>query len=339
MSARLARCLASMVLLGAGCDGGAVDVTQRDPGGSAGAPSRASDAPTDPASPAPQTAAGGSACTGRSPQPADAVWTLLHDGLERQFHVHVPRGYDPARPTPVVLNLPGLSETADMQEALTVMTPKADAAGFVVVYPSSVNLSWNAGTCCGYAAQNHVDDIGFVRAMLDDLEARLCVDARRVFVTGMSNGGMMSHRIACELADRVAAVAPVAGSLVVQTCTPARPISVMHFHGTADPLVPFTGWFPAIPVQAFPAVPDVLAGWAARDGCDASPLPFLQKDDTTCERWSGCRGATSVELCTVDGGGHTWPGGLPVPGLGKTTWAISATDMMWDFFREHPMPE
>jgi len=303
-----------------GCGGGAV-----------------ADAGVD-ADPGPAVDAGARSCSGLAAQPPDAVWTLAHGGLPRQFHVHVPPQYDPSRPTPLVMNLPGLGETADLQAALSLMSPKADAEGFIVVYPSSVDLSWNAGTCCGWASENRLDDIGFLRAMLDALEAGLCVDPRRVFATGMSNGGMMAHRIACEMADRVAAVAPVAGSLLVG-CAPSRPIGVMHFHGTADPLVPYDGWFPGIPLQAFPSVPEVLAGWRARDGCGPAPVEFLRAGDSHCERWSGCRGGADVELCTVDGGGHTWPGGTPVPGLGNTTMAISATDMMWQFFVEHPLPE
>jgi polyhydroxybutyrate depolymerase len=322
---------ACLVLLA--CDGGPVDVTQHGPGPGA-TPPGASAGGTDPASPLPPATDSG--CIGLQRPPADEVSTLLHDGLERQFHVHVPPSYDPGRPTPLILNLPGLGETADEQEALTGMTPKADAAGFVVVYPYSINTSWDAGTCCGYAAQNHLDDIGFIRDMLDALQARLCVDPRRIYATGMSNGGMMSHRIACELGDRVAAVAPVAGDLVVPTCSPPRPVSVMHFHGTADPLVPYTGWFPAIPLQAFPAIPDMIAGWAARDGCDPTPIEFFRKDDTHCSRWPRCSGGADVELCTVDNGGHTWPGGLPLP-TGNTTYAISATDMMWDFFQAHSL--
>jgi polyhydroxybutyrate depolymerase len=111
----------------------------------------------------------------------------------------------------------------------------------------------------------------------------------------------------------------------------------MAFHGTADPLVPYDGWLPAVPVQAFPAVPDELAAWAMRDGCDATPVEFLRTGDSHCQRWPRCRGGAEVELCTVDGGGHTWPGGFPLP-TGYTTNAINASDMMWQFFERHPMP-
>ena len=273
-------------------------------------------------------------CTGRDAQPLDATWTIVAGGLERRFDVHVPASYDPATPTPVVFNFHGYTSNAAQQAFLSGMNAASDAAGFVAVHPQGTGAtpSWNAGACCGSAAADGVDDVGFVDAALDALEAGLCVDPDRVYATGFSNGGFLSHRLACERADRFAAIAPVAGVLGVATCTPARPVPVLQFHGTLDSLVPFGG----DPQNGFPSVRETFESWAARDGCTGAPAVTFAEGDTTCESYASCDGGAEVTLCTVEGGGHTWPGGVPIPGLGHTTTAVVATDAMWSFFAAHP---
>jgi polyhydroxybutyrate depolymerase len=259
---------------------------------------------------------------------------LTWSGATRTANVHVPASYDPSKPTPLVLNFHGYTSDGGQEALLSNMSAKADQAGFVVVYPQGLNQSWNAGACCGVSASSGVDDVGFVGQLLDELESRLCVDVHRVFATGMSNGGFLSHRLGCEMSTRIAAIAPVAGVLGVPACNPVRPVPVMHFHGTADPLVPYDG----SPSLGFPSVEDTFTGWAARDSCAGSPATTFSKGDTSCASYEQCAGGASVTLCTVQGGGHTWPGGLPVPALGYTTTELSATDAMWTFFTQHPLP-
>jgi polyhydroxybutyrate depolymerase len=275
-------------------------------------------------------------CSGKPILPHDITWTIQSGGLPRVANVHIPEGYDPNVGTPVVLNFHGFTSDAVQEALLSEMTPKADAAGFVVIYPygTGAPLSWNAGACCGTAAATNVDDIGFVRDLINYAEQQLCVDPARIFATGMSNGGFLSHRIGCEMADVVAAVAPVAGVDGMPTCTPSRPMPVMHFHGTLDPLVPWNG----DPVLGFISVPSSIAGWAQRDACTGSPVQTYSNGDSSCATYEQCAGGADVTLCTVQGGGHTWPGGLPVPTLGMTTTDLSATDAMWTFFQAHPMP-
>jgi polyhydroxybutyrate depolymerase len=275
-------------------------------------------------------------CTGKVAQPLDDTWTLNVSGTARTLHVHVPASYDPATPMPVVLNFHGFTSNAAEEDLLSGMSSKADASGFIAVHPEGLGTpqSWNAGACCGYATANGVDDMGFVTAMLDQLEGLLCVDTHRVFATGMSNGGFFSHRLACELSTRIAAVAPVAGVLGEPTCNPTRPVPVMEFHGTLDPLVPYGG----DPVLGFPPVPQTFTGWSTRDGCTGTPTDTFDDVDSHCSTYSSCSAGAVVTLCTVDGGGHTWPGGLPVPALGYTTPFLSATDAMWTFFQAHPLP-
>ena len=280
---------------------------------------------------------GGSAtahCTGRIAQPLDATWTLSSDGQSRTFNVHVPASYDPARRSPVVLNFHGYSSNAAQEDYLAQMSAKADKVGFIAVHPEGLMNSWNAGACCGNSAQTSVDDVGFVRDLLDQLEGTLCVDARRVFATGMSNGGFLSHRLGCEMSERIAAIAPVAGVLALASCNPTRAVPVIEFHGTADTIVAYDG----NAAQGFPDVASTFAAWAKRDGCVGQPTETYRNADAHCATYATCAGGAAVALCTIDGGGHTWPGGTPVPSLGYTTPNLSATDAMWDFFTKHPLP-
>ncbi len=275
-------------------------------------------------------------CSGKSAQPRDAVWTIDAGGLQRVVNVHVPASYDPSHGVPLVLDFHGFTSDSVQEIILSRTDAKSDAVGFISMHPLGVGVprSWNAGACCGYAAMAHVDDIAFVRALLDTAAAKLCIDPHRIYATGMSNGAFFSHRIACELGDRFAAVAPVAGTLGMPTCTPVRPMPVMAFNGTADLLVPYNG----DPVLGFPPVLDTFHGWAMRDGCTGNPVVTFEHGDARCETFEQCTAGATVTQCTIEGGGHTWPGGLPVPALGYTSNDISATDAMWTFFAAHPLP-
>jgi polyhydroxybutyrate depolymerase len=298
------------------------------------------DTPTPPATtaggttPAPAPAA--APCTGKAALKGDLDWTMKVDGKDRVVHVHLPTSYDPTKAVPVVLDFHGYTSNGPQQDILAHMSEKADASSFIAVHPEGTGTtpSWNAGACCGDAASAAVDDVGFVGKIIDELESKLCVDAHRVFATGMSNGGFLSHRLACELSGRIAAVAPVAGVLAIPTCTPSRPMSVFQFHGKLDGLVSYDG----APTMGFPSVPQTMSGWAARSGCSVTPRETSKKGEVTCVTYDGCQGGAEINLCTVAGGGHTWPGGTPVPSLGHTTTDIVATDMMWDFFLKHPLP-
>jgi polyhydroxybutyrate depolymerase len=290
---------------------------------------------TDGGDPPPTAADGGMRCSGRTKPPADATWTLMSGGLSRTLAVHVPAGYDPTQPTPLVLNFHGQFSDGAQEDMLSGMSAKADDAGFIAVFPEGVGASWNAGgDCCDPALTENVDDVGFVEDILTAASAELCVDRARVFATGMSNGAYFAHRLGCALAGEIAAIAPVSGVLSVPpACEPSRPMPVMEFHGTADPVVPYDGG--GTPEE--PSVPATFAGWAMRDGCQGAPKATFQSGDVTCSSYEACNATSEVTLCTVDGGGHAWPGGLSVPLLGYTTTSISATDSMWSFFVAHPL--
>jgi len=232
------------------------------------------------------------------------------------------------------------------------LSDKADEAGFIVVYPNGtgkgdVLLVWNAGGWHGPNADKQPDDVKFVRELLDDLAKVVNVDPRRIYATGMSNGGMMCYRLAAELSSQIAAIAPVSGTVAVEKCHPQRPVPVMHFHGTDDKLVPFNGPDQrTAKVFAFKSVEETIRTWAKIDGCPTKPmttkLPHTTDDGTTVERKTYGPGKEGAEviLFVINGGGHTWPGRKwPVPWLGKTTKDISASDLMWEFFKRHPMTD
>jgi polyhydroxybutyrate depolymerase len=322
-------------------------------GSEAAAPSAATNggdppATTDPASPgdpatpgAPSTPAPGtpaaSACTGKAALSGDLEWTVKQGGLDRAVHVHVPAKYDPTKPTPVVLNFHGFTSNGKEQAMYTGMDRKADEAGFIAVHGEGIGQqkSWNAGVCCGEAMETKVDDVALVSKIIDELESKLCVDAKRVFATGMSNGGFLSHRLACELSNRIAAIAPVAGVMGVPTCTPPRAVSVMQFHGTYDALVPYDGVDSND--RKFPSVAATADAWAQRNACTDTARTTFESGDAKCTTRDKCTAGSEVTVCAITGGGHTWPGAFPVAMMGHTSQSIRATDAMWEFFQKHPL--
>ena len=274
--------------------------------------------------------------------------SLSFDGRERRYLVHIPPSYDGRAPVPLVIVLHGGGGNAESAVRMTAFSDKADKEEFIVVYPNGTGrlvdrlLTWNSGNCCGYALDQHVDDVGFVRALIREVEGTYRIDERRIFATGMSNGGMMSYRLACELADLIAAIGPVAGALNVESCAPSMPVSVVAFHGTADEHVLYEGGEPRKRADSHPRIDRSVAYamdfWARRNGCSSSS----QRQTTgsiTVETYTDCRAGTGVTLYAVKGGGHAWPGGQRGTAAGDPpTRELSATDAMWDFFARHPKP-
>jgi polyhydroxybutyrate depolymerase len=264
--------------------------------------------------------------------------TLEFGGRTRTYLIHPPRGYDSKTPVPLVLVLHGAVQGAANAESMSGMSAKADKENFLVAYPNGTSRSglaptWNAGACCGYAMTNKVDDVGFLRALIDGLEHDYTVDPKRIFVTGISNGGMMSYRLACELADRIAAIAPVEGAQDVE-CRPSGPVSVLIFHGTADLLVPYKGGktpFQIGPKRTDTSVSSTVAFWVKQDGCSTTPK-HQETSQLRIDTYSGCKDGTGVALYTIPGGHHMWPGTR----LSHND--VAATDIMWSFFAAHPKP-
>jgi polyhydroxybutyrate depolymerase len=278
--------------------------------------------------------------------PGDYVRKLPIGNLSRSYLVHIPARYDPRNPTPVVLALHSAAMNGASMARFCGLSEKADRAGFIVVYPNGTGstplfLYWDAGGVRGRVS----DDVGYIARLLDDVATVVNVDPKRVFATGMSNGGMMCYRLAAELSDRIAAIAPVSGTMAIETCQPRRPVSVLHFHGTNDGLVLFGGPDDRIPKNLrFLSVDDATRAWAKTNGCPSTPLvarlPDSADDGLTVVRktYGPGKEGSEVVLYVIEGGGHTWPGRDPlVPFLGKSTKDISANDLIWEFFEKHPM--
>ncbi len=255
------------------------------------------------------------------------------DGVVRTYRVFVPPALDRSRPAPLVLFLHGGGNSVEDTVRTTGFDRQAADGGFIVAYPEGTRREWNAGTCCGSAPSRKVDDVGFLTQLLDRLEADYPVDRARVFAAGVSNGAMMAYRLACERADRIGAVASVAGAVVTGDCQPARPVSVLEVHGTEDPLVPYTGGQPSAPeAQGGPPYTSTAAmarRWAEVDGCP-SPAPAKVAAPVTTDTWAGCRNGSTVTLVTVAGGGHVWF----APGLGPANGALDASATIGRFLAD-----
>jgi polyhydroxybutyrate depolymerase len=223
----------------------------------------------------------------------------------------------------------------------------SDKAGFIVVYPSGTGtgpfLVWNAGGFRGKLAEGKPDDVAYIGKLLDDLATVVNVDTKRVYACGMSNGAMMCYRLAAEMSDRIAAIAPVAGTIAIEESKPQRPVPVIHFHGTKDNIVPFEMPKRKSQFMKFLGVEESIQTWVNLNGCDKTcTTETISKDDdelkVTRQTYSGRKAGADVVLITIEDGGHTWPGQQPPVGfIGKSAQNISANEIMWEFFQKHPL--
>jgi polyhydroxybutyrate depolymerase len=247
----------------------------------------------------------------------------MHGGAQRSYRLHVPSSYS-GQPMALVLVLHGYTETAQLIQLQTGFDALSAPRDYVTVYPQGLSNSWNGGgTCCGSSATQNVDDAGFLRALIAALSAEYCVDARRVHVAGMSNGGFMAHRVACELADVVASVASCAGQLQRSPCSPSRHVPLIQMHGTSDAIVPYNGvWYPSTETT--------MRGWAMRNGCTATtPTRTSSTSAVDVDEWP-CPADGRVVLHSVKGGSHTW--------FQPSTGNPGATRVFADFFDANPKP-
>ena len=258
-------------------------------------------------------------------------------GRVRRYLLHDPPGLTRHGAKPLVIVLHGDKGTAAGIRRLTGFDAVADRAGFLVVYPEGTGWaglpmrSWNAGNCCGYPMGTRVDDVAFIRTLVDELVQTGSADARRVYITGFSNGGMMAYRLACELSDRLTAIAPVAGAMAFAPCAPTRPVSVLAVHGTADAHVPYEGGRSLRTQDERVDVPvaDAVSFWVRHNGCSPQPETTLV-GLAARTRYTGCRGGTEVVLYTLDAGGHEWPG--------RRARDVPTTELLWEFFSQHTAP-
>jgi polyhydroxybutyrate depolymerase len=262
---------------------------------------------------------------------------LTHDGVQYGYLVHLPPSYDGTKRTPLLVNWHAYRSNAFQQQFYTGTDTVADEQGFIVVYPDSPDRSWAAGTCCTNfdGGMPNRDDIGFARALVTAVSKAACIDSKRVYATGMSNGGFMAHRVACEAADIFAAVAPVAANNGVANCQPSRPVPIMHFHGTADTTI---GYEATELSGEGVGVVEMMRRWGTRNGCTKGPDTTFQMGTVTCQTWSECNAGALVTLCTAEGAEHCWPGATFCPEGKPFTTDISATRDGWAFMKKFVLP-
>ncbi|HET8936676.1 MAG TPA: PHB depolymerase family esterase [Polyangiales bacterium] len=251
--------------------------------------------------------------------------TLMHGGRERRFSVYVPSSITGGMRVPLVLDFHGNGSTGAQEQSGSGWRQKADAEHFIVVYPDGIGNGWNVGNCCGEALMSMVDDVGFARAMVENVETEACIDAHRVYATGISNGAGLAHRLACEAADVFAAIAAASADLVTDPCKPARPISEISVRGLSDTLVAYeggntgsTGWYS-------PGAKGTLDLWKSIDGCMGSPTETLEY----CETYTQCSAGVEVTLCSLPGTGHI---------LYQNSLNFSVSDNAWEMFKRQTLP-
>ncbi|MEO3855452.1 PHB depolymerase family esterase [Acrocarpospora sp. B8E8] len=258
--------------------------------------------------------------------------TIVVGGLTRTFHLYRPDSLPAA--VPLVVMLHGGFGSGAQAERDYGWDTMADTGGFVVAYPDGFGRAWNAGAgCCGRPGTQDVDDVAFVAAVVTRIRRDLPVDPSRVYAAGMSNGAMLAYRLACDT-DLFAAIAPVAGTLL-GPCPRPRPVSLLHIHGTADQRVPYDG-SRGIGQSAIdgPPVPDLITRWRTAGGCGAATV---RTEGPSTISTATCANGRAIELITVAGAGHQWPGGAGDRVLlDKPSDAFDATATIWSFFAGHP---
>ena len=252
----------------------------------------------------------------------------------------MPESYDPTVPTPLVISLHGFVEWPAHQMEISHWNDLADQYGFIVVYPSGTSfpLRWRAYRPSGSDTDLMVD-VTFISDLIDKLSASYHIDATRIYANGLSNGGGMTFLLSCKLSERIAAIGSVAGAYLLpwEECNPSRQVPAILFHGTADPIVPFQGGPSGSFDLPFPSIPEWADELAARNGCGKPALELSSSGDVSGIQYPDC--SADVVFYTVAGGGHSWPGGKPLPKIitGYTSQDVDATRLMWDFFEQHPL--
>jgi polyhydroxybutyrate depolymerase len=263
--------------------------------------------------------------------------SLVSSGETREYLLHVPASYDRTRPTPLVISMHGGALWPAAQMAISQWNDVAEREGFLVVYPSGVGgdgpRHWRVG------AAGRITETRFISELIDMLSTSYNIDPARIFADGLSNGGGMAFVLSCTQRDRIAAVGMVAAAHLARwsSCTEPVPMPMIAFHGTADTATPYHGGKSWTAPRPFPDIPAWTANWAGRNRCNPKPIASAVAADVTRLEYPNCVDGAGVVLYTMHGGGHTWPGGGPLPEwfLGPTSHSIDASSEMWAFFREH----
>lgn len=273
------------------------------------------------------------------------IYRIRSDGREREFLVHLPRGHSLDDPLPLILALHGGGGDMNYmaRNDLYGLEASSDQSGFIVVFPNGTGplpsgklATWNAGNCCARARDQNVDDVDFLKAVVRRVEEVYKIDRRRVFAIGMSNGGMMAYRLACEAPDVFRGIMSVAGTDNTQACPTNAAVAVLHIHALNDDHVLFYGGRgPAFKkgdaVTEFTSVPDTISKWVKRNNAQPAAQRILNRPGAYCDLHGASSGGAPVQLCVTETGEHSWPGGHKPRGEAPSQ-AISANDVMWRFF-------
>ena len=266
--------------------------------------------------------------------------SIISSGEKREYLLYVPVRHDRSKPTPLVISMHGAGLWPAAQMRVSDWNRLADEHGFIVVYPAGrgVPRVWNME---GWRNPSQMPDVKFISALIDTLSAAYNIDRARVYADGLSNGGGMAFALSCTLSDQIAAVGLVGSAQLLpwNWCTDTRPVPMIAFHGTEDRFTPYNGGKVWLAPKPFPSIPVWTANWARRNRCGPNPGESVVATDVTRRAYTNCAANADVVLYTIQGGGHTWPGGgaLPTWFAGTTTYSIDASSLMWAFFREHPL--
>lgn len=273
--------------------------------------------------------------------------TLKIDGIIRTYLLVLPSTYyDDTTSFPLVIALHGTGGSASQFDRDYGLTQKANSSHFIIAYPEGVERegafklrTWNAGWCCDYALENNVDDIGFIDELIDVTISSYKVKVKQVYLTGMSNGGMLAYRLACELPTKIAAIATVSCSMVVtQPCDPNRTIPILHIHSILDTKIPYEGGI-GIGGYYYPPVDSVLKVWSGINQCSVTNEVLVDNSSYKLTRWSSCDSNAAIDFYLTKDGGHSWPGGLrPRPQADTPSTAINAADVIWEFLQQYRLP-
>jgi polyhydroxybutyrate depolymerase len=294
-----------------------------------------------------------------APTNGSTVFNLTFDGRRRDYRIHVPPAAASGKPLPIVINMAGATQNGQIEELLTNMDANADENGYLVVYPDGTRISkvltpdpvakqaqygWNAGQCCGLPVTRKINDVGFLEKVIADVAARTPVNLRRVYMTGISNGGMMAYAMAAEASTHVAAIASVSGQVELPVIHPTRSVPTMEFHSVNDPIAKFNG----VPNKNQLLVLSVMQGirqWVKADGCSSGSISAGQT--ATPITYAHCKGGAKVVLWRFTGSGHVWPGstlntgpksGWILTGSGRGIVLVNADETMWKFFSQYELP-